>query len=111
MLVGGPDADRAPRLALPLFRQTTGADGGQLRMTARAIARMLIGVDRSASCAVCSDVIGVYEPVLVPDHGEWRETSLAREPELRDGEAVLVHVACSSLLIGPSAKEQAAPHS
>ena len=52
-------------------------------------------MERRVSCPVCAEVIGVYEPVLVPEHGEWRATSLAREPDLRHVEPALVHVACA----------------
>lgn len=45
-------------------------------------------------CAVCGDVIGVYEPVLVMETTRPRVTSLAREPELSSVEADLAHRDC-----------------
>jgi C4-type Zn-finger protein len=59
-------------------------------------------VNRHVSCPVCAEVIGVYEPVLVPHFGTWRETSLAREPHLRHADVVLVHVGCSAELTAPA---------
>jgi hypothetical protein len=56
------------------------------------------------TCLVCSDAIGVYEPVLAAHLGDWRETSLAREPDLRRTDAVLVHVACGALLTAPASE-------
>ena len=46
------------------------------------------------ACPVCGDVIGVYEPLLVVGAGSARTSSLAREPLLGGGEAVVVHLAC-----------------
>jgi hypothetical protein len=33
-------------------------------------------------CALCSDVIGLYEPLVVVDAGGTRQSSLAAEPHL-----------------------------
>jgi hypothetical protein len=45
-------------------------------------------------CTRCSDVLGVYEPVVVVDHRGWHYTSLAAEPfPARSGEA-RYHAAC-----------------
>jgi hypothetical protein len=50
-----------------------------------------------ATCTVCGDRIGIYEPVSVLSQGTVRESSLAREPELRyQNEAMLMHPACAA---------------
>lgn len=51
-----------------------------------------------AQCAVCNDVIGVYEPLFVIQAGSARRTSLAREPQLGGGDVAVVHDACGSRL-------------
>lgn len=45
-------------------------------------------------CAVCGDVIGVYEPLVVVAAESMRTTSLAREPVLGSGREVLAHRGC-----------------
>jgi hypothetical protein len=48
-------------------------------------------------CAVCGDVIGVYEPIVVIDRGIARDTSLAKEPLLTAaGQERIVHRACGA---------------
>ena len=37
-------------------------------------------LDDRLRCALCGDVIGVYEPLVVRDDAGLRETSIAREP-------------------------------
>lgn len=39
-------------------------------------------MDNSPTCAHCGEVIGVYEPIIVVQSGDARETSRAAEPEL-----------------------------
>jgi hypothetical protein len=56
---------------------------------------MLAGVrDYRLRCAVCEDVIGFYEPVVVLDDSGLRETSLLNEPML-DAEHVAMHHDCA----------------
>ena len=51
-------------------------------------------------CTQCSDVIGVYEPVVVVDHRGGHYTSLAAEPlSARTGEAQY-HAACYEAIDG-----------
>ena len=45
-------------------------------------------------CTECGVVIGVYEPVIVVNHGVRRVTSLLNEPDLHDSGAELYHEAC-----------------
>ena len=45
-------------------------------------------------CAICADVIGVYEPLVVLDQPP-RPSSLAAEPALHTAASKLVHVACA----------------
>ena len=47
------------------------------------------------TCAFCDDRIGVYEPAVVVEPGGTRRSSIGREPELCEGDAVLFHVECS----------------
>jgi len=47
-------------------------------------------------CAVCGDVIGVYEPLIAVDAGSVRRTSLAIEPTLGSGEEAIAHAGCES---------------
>ena len=47
-------------------------------------------------CAVCGDVIGVYEPLVVVGLGPMRSSSLLREPELRSSVEVLAHSGCAA---------------
>jgi hypothetical protein len=49
-------------------------------------------------CEHCDDRIGVYEPLVVVEPTGFRETSLAREPELRSAGKVLLHAACAALI-------------
>jgi hypothetical protein len=45
-------------------------------------------------CALCGDVIGVYEPLLVVGRGTMRTSSVAREPLVGSGEDIVMHRAC-----------------
>lgn len=45
-------------------------------------------------CDHCTDVIGVYEPVVVVIDGEVRETSRAAEPTIGTEAAERYHRAC-----------------
>ncbi|MGO9821956.1 MAG: hypothetical protein ACLPTJ_15085 [Solirubrobacteraceae bacterium] len=47
------------------------------------------------TCAHCGDRIGIYERVIVVEHG--RETSVAGEPELLDRRPVMMHLECADL--------------
>ena len=46
-------------------------------------------------CSACSQIIGVYEPLVVRVHGEERSSSLAAEPELPLAGAEHLHLACA----------------
>ncbi|HWV87531.1 MAG TPA: hypothetical protein VNZ62_18925 [Capillimicrobium sp.] len=50
------------------------------------------------TCAVCGDVVGVYEPIVARslDGGLVVETSLAAEPELQTQGWTCFHRACYS---------------
>jgi len=56
---------------------------------------------RRMHCQSCSDVIGMYEPIVLVDPPEFRETSLAAEPELLDSAAACLHRACATDLDDP----------
>ncbi len=65
-------------------------------------------------CRHCGDVIGAYEPVIVVQSGEARETSRAAEPELVRHAACCYHRECHEASHGAdgSIHEQPnAPHS
>ncbi|HEY3946685.1 MAG TPA: hypothetical protein VGL78_15760 [Solirubrobacteraceae bacterium] len=48
------------------------------------------------SCMFCGKEIGDHDPLVVIEHDGERETSLAREPDLRELEHVLlVHAGCA----------------
>jgi hypothetical protein len=49
-------------------------------------------------CAHCGDVIGVYEPTVVLQWGETRETSRAAEPELEHLTTWHYHRVCHDAL-------------
>ncbi len=46
-------------------------------------------------CVACRQVLGIYEPVVVRSSGEFRRTSLAKEPALAAGGVELFHPDCS----------------
>lgn len=48
-------------------------------------------------CVACRQVLGIYEPVVVRSSGEYRRTSLAKEPGLAAGGVELFHPDCSHL--------------
>jgi hypothetical protein len=52
-------------------------------------------------CHRCSDVIGVYEPLVVETPEGPRDTSLAADPGLYEGDLRCYHRVCSEL-IAPS---------
>jgi len=47
------------------------------------------------SCAICADVIGVYEPAIVARGDQRRRTSIAREPRLGSGQETVMHLGCA----------------
>lgn len=47
-------------------------------------------------CPMCGGVIGVYERLLVVSTESARTSSLAREPQLRGGDDVVIHHACGA---------------
>jgi len=50
-------------------------------------------------CPICTDVIGVYEPVIAIGRGRHRMTSIAQEPDVRSGEDIIImHRLCASVL-------------
>lgn len=49
------------------------------------------------TCAHCGDRIGVYEPVVVIAGQATRTTSLVKEPQLAEGNGIiLMHQACAA---------------
>ncbi len=51
-------------------------------------------------CDRCSDVIGVYEPLVAETPGGSRDTSLAADPALYAGDSRCYHRACYELIDG-----------
>ena len=47
--------------------------------------------DQRLRCAVCEDVIGVYEPIMVLEDSQLRVTSWLNEPELGCDQVVMHH--------------------
>ncbi len=43
---------------------------------------LIVMRDQRLRCAICDDVIGVYEPIAVPESSGLRHTSLLNEPTL-----------------------------
>jgi hypothetical protein len=101
-------AVRSPRPFLPCVEAITNAGHvidttngfarascAKLRMPHGLAGWMLAGVrDHRLRCAVCGDVIGFYEPVVVLDDSGLRETSLLNEPMLV-AEQVAMHQDCA----------------
>jgi len=56
--------------------------------------------DERLRCALCEDVIGVYEPIVVLESGTFRHSSVLNEPNL-DSEQVLMHRDCAHSLPSP----------
>ena len=52
----------------------------------------------SPRCRHCGDVIGVYEPIVVREGGEFRETARAAEPGLPLVHGEHYHRACHAAL-------------
>ena len=59
-----------------------------------------MGGDERLRCAFCGDVIGVYEPLVLVEGGDVRETSLAADPEAASADATYLHGACHTALAG-----------
>lgn len=62
------------------------------------------------TCLLRGEEIAEYEPLVLVEHDGGRETSLVKEPELRDRAVVLaIHACCghraSTLATGGAAKE------
>jgi hypothetical protein len=55
------------------------------------------------TCDHCSDVIGVYEPVVVVIDGNARQTSRAAEPTIASGPGERYHLACYREIFGAAA--------
>jgi hypothetical protein len=53
------------------------------------------GLEVALLCPFCNDTIGVYEPLVVFSGGAVHRTSLARDPRLRSGEELVLHLACA----------------
>ena len=47
--------------------------------------------DQRLRCAICEDVIGVYEPFMVLDGSQLRQTSWLNEPDLGTDQIVMHH--------------------
>jgi len=66
-------------------------------------------MDPVLRCAHCSDVIGIYEPLVVVENSGARQTSCAAEPQLlAHGTGTHYHRACYAS-IGPHQKEDGEP--
>lgn len=63
--------------------------------------RPMLKVVELGPCAICGDVLGVYEPVVIIDGGGPRVTSQAAESELPRDDAVRYHLACYEALGRP----------
>ena len=50
--------------------------------------------DERLRCAICGDVIGVYEPMVVLDGSQLRQTSWLNEPTLST-DHVITHHGCA----------------
>jgi len=62
---------------------------------------MLTGMkDWRLRCAVCQDVIGVYEPIVVLEDGVFWHSSFLNEPDL-DSEQIVMHRDCAHTLPSP----------
>ena len=70
-------------------------------MAQRPARSILTGMpDERLRCALCEDVIGVYEPIVVLESGAFRHSSVLNEPNL-DSEQVLMHRDCAHSLPSP----------
>jgi hypothetical protein len=69
---------------------------GEVRMRRALPVPMLPTVERLPRCPVCSEVIGIYEPVIVITSRDHRRTSLALEPGLATSEETVVHHECAA---------------
>jgi hypothetical protein len=47
------------------------------------------------TCSICGEALGVYERVLVIGTDSARSTSLAREPDVGDDGATVIHRDCA----------------
>lgn len=54
-----------------------------------------VGKGERPICAICHDIVGVYEPVLVVGQEPPQPTSLASQPQLSNNGCQLVHLACA----------------
>ena len=50
-----------------------------------------IVTDQRLRCAICEDVIGVYEPIMVLDGSQLRQTSWLNEPTLGSDHVIMHH--------------------
>ena len=50
---------------------------------------------RRLNCPVCTKAISVYEPVVAITGQQLRETSIAREPSLRQNNEAILHRGCA----------------
>jgi hypothetical protein len=51
-------------------------------------------VDQALRCSRCGDVIGIYEPIIVVEAHEHRQTSAAAEPQVSRHRGEHYHRAC-----------------
>ncbi len=70
-------------------------DDGELRIPTYVRAAIITGMSEVLMCPYCEERIGVYEPVIVLGHAGTRRTSLAAEPEIRAGQTLILHAACT----------------
>jgi hypothetical protein len=50
--------------------------------------------DKVFSCSICGDVIGMYEPLIVVEEHQARQTSRAAEPALTRERGIHYHRDC-----------------
>jgi hypothetical protein len=67
---------------------------GELRIPIAIGSPIIVRMEGALRCPVCKDAIGVYESLLVLDGDDSRTSSIAREPQLQDGEHQVMHLSC-----------------
>jgi hypothetical protein len=71
---------------------------GELRRALTALRSILLSMRELCTCSICGEPIGVYERVLVIEDDSARASSLAREPDVGDHGATLIHRECAPRL-------------
>jgi hypothetical protein len=76
----------------------TGRSHGELRKPWTASGSILLSMRELCTCSICGEPIGVYERVLVIEDDSARASSLAREPDVGDHGATVIHRECAARL-------------